>query len=60
MFDIEILDAVLNNKQIDINNIAYDFDVDQKFTWDYKSLVEIKKRKRRVNRIYKPTMKVLS
>ena len=59
IFDIEILDAVLKNNIIDTKNVAYDFDISQNFTWNHKELVEIKKRKRRYTRIYKPTAKVL-
>ena len=50
--DSEVLDAILNNNFIDVNNVAYDFDVTSEFTWDYRDLVEIKKKKRVVNRFY--------
>ena len=43
-----------------MNNVAYDYDVTSEFTWNFRELVEIKKRKRVVNRIYKPTIAVLS
>ena len=45
---------------MDVNNVAYDYDINKEFTWDYKELVEIKKRKRTVNRFYKPTFSLLS
>jgi hypothetical protein len=44
--DIELLEAVLLNKHIDVNNVAYDYDVSNDFTWNYRELVEIKKHKR--------------
>ena len=50
----------MENNFIDVNNVAYDYDVTNEFTWDFRDLVEIKKRKRVVNRIYKPTLSVLS
>ena len=59
IYDLEILEAVLNNNNIDVNNIAYNYDVTSDFTWEYKDLVEIKKRKRTVKRYYKPTLNVL-
>ena len=43
-----------------MNNVAYDYDVTSEFTWEFRDLVEIKKRKRVVQRIYKPTVSVLS
>jgi len=57
--DTAVLDAIINNRFIDCNNIAYDFDVTSEFTWGYKDLVEIKKSKRQVDRFYRPTPKVL-
>ena len=57
--DKEILEAVLLNKSIDVNNVAFDFAPSNQFTWDYKSLVEIKKRKRKVTRYYRPNAKVI-
>ena len=45
---------------MDVNNVAYDYDINKEFTWDYKELVEIKKRKRRVSRFYNPTFSLLS
>jgi len=59
ILDIEILDAVLKAQQIDTNNVAYSYDVTPEFTWDYREMVEIKKRKKRVDRYYKPTLKNL-
>lgn len=46
IYDEFILQAVLENNFIDVNNIAYDYDVTSEFTWDFRDLVEIKKRKR--------------
>lgn len=57
--DMEILEAVLLNKVIDTNNVAFDYDVSNDFTWNPKEIVEIKKRRRRVVRYYKPTARVL-
>ena len=51
---------MLDNKNIDTKNVQYDFDFTKEFTWDFRDLVEIKKRKRFVLRTYKPTFKVLS
>ncbi len=59
-FDSEILTAILTNNFIDVKNVAYDYDLTQEFTWDFKELVEIKKRKRIVNRFYRPTIKTLT
>jgi len=55
-----VLDQILDNKNIDTKNVQYDFDFTKEFTWDFRDLVEIKKRKRFVLRTYKPTFKVLS
>lgn len=60
IYDEFILQAVLENNFIDVNNVAYDYDVTSEFTWEFRDLVEIKKRKRIVSRIYKPTIAVLS
>ena len=60
IFDSWALTAIMENQFIDVKNVAYDFDVTKEFTWDFKELVEIKKRKRVVDRFYRPTMKVLS
>jgi hypothetical protein len=57
--DYEILEAVLKNKNIDVNNIFYDFEASNEFTWNYREIVEIKKRKRRMTRFYRPTAKVI-
>ena len=60
IYDEFILQAILENNFIDVNNVAYDYDVTSEFTWEFRDLVEIKKRKRVVQRIYKPTVAVLS
>lgn len=57
-YDSHILTAVLNNDFIDVKNVAYDYDVTKEFTWDFKELVEIKKKKRVVSRFYKPSIKL--
>jgi len=57
-FDSHVLTAVLNNDFIDVRNVAYDYDVTKEFTWDFKELVEIKKRKRSFNRFYRPSLKL--
>ena len=49
----------MDNRFIDTKNVQFDFDLTKEFTWDFRELVEIKKRRRIVSRIYKPTMKVL-
>jgi hypothetical protein len=57
-YDSHILTAVLNNDFIDVRNVAYDYDVTKEFTWDFKELVEIKKKKRNVSRFYRPGYKL--
>ena len=57
-YDSHILTAVLNNDFIDVRNVAYDYDVTKEFTWDFKDLVEIKKKKRTVSRYYRPSIKL--
>jgi len=42
-----------------VNNVAYDYDVTKEFTWDFKELVEIKKRRTILSRFYRPNLKVL-
>lgn len=54
-----MLNAILDTDFIDVNNVSYDYDVSSEFTWDYKEMVEIKKRKRVVSRFYKPNARVL-
>jgi len=51
IYDGFVLDAVLETKFIDVNNVAYDYDVTQEFTWDWRELVQIKKRQRVMTRI---------
>jgi len=51
---------MLDNKNIDTKNKEFDFNFTKEFTWDYKELVEIKKRKRFVHRTMQPTVKVLN
>ncbi len=60
IMDDWLLARILDNKNIDTKNVEYDFDFTKEFTWDFRDLVEIKKRKRFVSRTFKPTFKVLS
>ena len=48
------------NKHIDVNNVAYDYDVSSEFTWNYREIVEIKKRKRREVKYVSPTAKTIT
>lgn len=57
-YDSHILTAVLNNDFIDVRNVPYDYDLTKEFTWDFKELVEIKKRKRNFSRFYKPGFRI--
>jgi len=57
--DMELLEAVLLNKQVDVNNIAYDYDVSNEFTWKFREIVEIKKQRRPVVKYHWPTAKSL-
>ena len=57
IYDEFVLDAVLSNKFIDVNNVAYNYDVTSEFTWDFRELVEIKKRKRVVKKYFRPTVR---
>ena len=50
---------IMDNRFIDMKNVNFDFDITKEFTWDFRELVEIKKRKRIVHKMYKPTMKLL-
>jgi hypothetical protein len=59
-YDSHVLTAVLNNDFIDVRNVAYDYDVTKEFTWDFKDLVEIKKKKRVYSRFYRPTLSLLT
>ena len=43
-----------------MKNVQCDFDLTKEFTWDFRDLVELKKRKRYVTRTYRPTFKVLN
>jgi hypothetical protein len=60
IYDAWLLSSILDNRFINCRNIEYDFDISKEFTWDFKELVEIKKRKRVVNRIIKPTLTSLA
>lgn len=59
IMDSWILERMLDNKNIDARNSAHDFDLTKEFSWDFRELVEIKKRKRYVVRKYQPTFKLL-
>lgn len=54
--DSWVLDNVLNGSFIDTRNTDYDFDLSKEFTWEFRDLVEIKKRNRIVDRVMKPTI----
>ena len=41
-----LLDEIMDNRIIDTKNVQYDFNITKDFTWDFKDLVEIKKRRR--------------
>ena len=41
-----LLDEVMDNRLIDTNNVQFDFNITKDFTWDFKDLVEMKKRRR--------------
>lgn len=60
IYDAWVLSQVLENRFINARNTHYDFDITKEFTWEFKDLVEIKKRKRIVNRIVKPTLASLA
>ena len=59
LLDEWLLTEIMDNRFIDMKNVNFDFDITKEFTWDFRELVEIKKRKRIVQKIYKPTMKML-
>lgn len=47
---------MLDKKFIDTRNSDFDFDITKEFTWEFRDLVEIKKRKRVVDRVIQPTI----
>lgn len=53
------LESIMEGKFIDTRNVDYDFTLTKEFTWDFRELVEIKKRNRVVDRVIKPTCKNL-
>ena len=59
IYDKWVLDQVLKNAFIDAKNQKYDFDITKEFSWDFRELVEIKKRKRFVTKIYRPTLQAM-
>jgi hypothetical protein len=58
--DSWVLDNVLNGNFVDTRNTDYDFDLSKEFTWEFRDLVEIKKRNRVVDRVVKPTIASLT
>ena len=50
---------IFANKNIDTKNVEYDFDISKEFTWEFRDLVEIKKRRRYVTKIYPANAKNL-
>lgn len=59
IYDEFVLNAVLKNDFIDVNNVAYNYDVTSDFTWEFRDLVEIKKRKKIVRKYSQPNYKIL-
>ena len=59
IYDSWVLTNVMENKFINTRNVNYDFDLTKEFTWDFRELVEIKKKKRVVEIVHKPTLKIL-
>lgn len=59
IFDAWALTSVLENTFIDVRNVEYDFDITKEFTWDFRDLVEIKKRKRIIDRVLPPSLRVI-
>jgi hypothetical protein len=55
IYDAWVLTKVLEKTFIDTRNCDSDFDMTKEFTWEFKDLVEIKKRKRVVDRVITPT-----
>ena len=53
------LKEILDNKTIDTKNKEYDFDISKEFTWEFRDLVEIKKRRRYITKIYPANLKNL-
>lgn len=61
IYDGWALTQILENHFINTRDAQYSFDLTKdEFTWEFKDLVEIKKRKRIVNKIVKPTPSNLS
>jgi len=56
IYDSWVLANVLDKQFIDTRNTGYDFDISKEFTWEFRDLVEIKKRKRIVDRVVAPTV----
>jgi hypothetical protein len=55
IWDEWVFDKIAQKTFIDTRNVVYDFDLTKEFTWEFRDLVEIKKRKRVVDRVFKPT-----
>jgi hypothetical protein len=50
---------VLSNHFIDTKNVAYDMEINRETTWDYKDWVDMKKKRRVVQKFVKPSLKNL-
>lgn len=59
IFDSWTLTQVLEKNFIDTKNIDSEFAISKDFTWEAQDLVDIKKRKRVVDRVIKPTCRNL-
>ena len=59
IFDQWVLQSVLEGNFVDTKNTAYDYDVTDKFTWNFRELVKIKQKKRNFTRYYRPSGSVL-
>ena len=59
MIDPWVLNVILDNKNVDTKNVEYDFDISKEFTWDFRELVEIKKRRRFISKLYPANMKTM-
>lgn len=56
IYDSWVLTNVLEKNFIDTRNVESDFEISKEFTWEFRDLVEIKKRKRVVERVIQPSM----
>jgi hypothetical protein len=59
IFDQWVLQSVLEGNFVDTKNTAYDYDVTDKFTWNFKELVKIKQKKKEISQDTTDLMEVL-